>query len=104
MKYLVKKDKKLRFSVQNKEYLRVVLKFLFVHLLNNPQIEGAKKKIIIKYLGNRLRIKDSKTKIVRRCVLTGRARVSCRLFKISRIKLREMLKEGVIPGMVKAIW
>jgi ribosomal protein S14 len=46
----------------------------------------------------------SKTRIVRRCVITGRARVSNRILGISRIKLRDMLKNEIFPGFSKAVW
>ncbi|MDA0803367.1 MAG: type Z 30S ribosomal protein S14 [Planctomycetota bacterium] len=39
-----------------------------------------------------------------RCELTGRARGYYRKFRISRIMLRELALQGVIPGMRKASW
>ena len=39
-----------------------------------------------------------------RCELTGRARGYYRKFRISRIKLRELALQGLIPGMRKASW
>jgi small subunit ribosomal protein S14 len=39
-----------------------------------------------------------------RCELTGRSRGNYRKFKLCRIKLRSLAKEGQIPGMVKASW
>ncbi|MCX7338711.1 MAG: 30S ribosomal protein S14 [Alphaproteobacteria bacterium] len=39
-----------------------------------------------------------------RCELTGRARSVYRKFKLSRIALRELSLQGVIPGIVKASW
>ena len=46
----------------------------------------------------------SKTKIQRRCLITNRGKVSSRVFRVSRIKLREMLKYSIIPGYKKAVW
>ncbi len=47
---------------------------------------------------------SSATRIRNRCMITGRARGVYRKFNISRIMLREMASEGLIPGMRKASW
>ena len=39
-----------------------------------------------------------------RCQITGRARGVYRKFGISRIVLRELALQGMIPGMRKARW
>jgi small subunit ribosomal protein S14 len=39
-----------------------------------------------------------------RCKITGRARGVYRKFGISRIVLRELALQGMIPGMRKASW
>ena len=39
-----------------------------------------------------------------RCMLTGRPKGYMRQFGISRIQLREMASNGLIPGVKKAIW
>lgn len=44
------------------------------------------------------------TRIVRRCELTGRAKGVYRKFRISRIMLRKLALQGMIPGMRKASW
>ena len=44
------------------------------------------------------------TRTVRRCQLTGRSRGVYRKFRISRIMLRELALQGMIPGMRKASW
>lgn len=38
------------------------------------------------------------------CELTGRSRGNYRKFRLSRIKLRDLAAQGLIPGMVKASW
>ena len=45
-----------------------------------------------------------KSRIVRRCEITGRARGVYRKFRVSRIVLRELALEGKVPGMRKASW
>ena len=39
-----------------------------------------------------------------RCNLTGRPRSYYRRFGLSRISLREMASQGLIPGITKASW
>jgi small subunit ribosomal protein S14 len=43
-------------------------------------------------------------RIQKRCRVTGRPRAVYRKFGISRIVLREMASQGLIPGMTKASW
>ena len=46
----------------------------------------------------------SATRVVNRCVLTGRPRGYYRKFGLSRIALREEALQGNLPGVVKASW
>ncbi|MDR1475216.1 MAG: 30S ribosomal protein S14 [Holosporales bacterium] len=46
----------------------------------------------------------SATRIRNRCEITGRARGYYRKFRVSRIMIREMAAQGIIPGMRKASW
>ncbi len=39
-----------------------------------------------------------------RCALTGRPRGYYRKFNLSRNKLRELMLQGEVPGVVKASW
>lgn len=39
-----------------------------------------------------------------RCELTGRPRGFYRKFRISRISLRELANQGMIPGVTKSSW
>ena len=43
-------------------------------------------------------------RIRNRCNLTGRPRAYYRRFGLSRISLREMSSQGLIPGVTKASW
>ena len=47
---------------------------------------------------------SSPTRIRNRCELTGRPRAYYRKFKMSRIALRELGSQGLIPGLVKSSW
>ena len=47
---------------------------------------------------------SSKVRLKNRCQLTGRPRGFNRHFGISRIALRDMALNGLIPGLKKASW
>lgn len=98
------KDIKIRHKFYNAELNKNINKFLFINILNNPML-SLKVKSKAHFLFNRLINKaSSKTKIVRRCSITNRNRVSDRKLGISRVLLREILSAGVVPGYQKAIW
>ena len=44
------------------------------------------------------------TRIRNRCELTGRSRGYYRKFRLSRIMLRELGNQGLIPGLTKSSW
>ena len=46
----------------------------------------------------------SRSRVVNRCRITGRARGNFRKFGLSRLQLRKMAHEGLIPGVIKASW
>lgn len=47
---------------------------------------------------------SSKTRIKNRCEVTGRPRAYYRKLGMSRIALRELGSQGMIPGLVKSSW
>lgn len=47
---------------------------------------------------------SSPQRIRNRCEVTGRPRGYYRKLKMSRIALRELASQGLIPGMVKSSW
>ena len=47
---------------------------------------------------------SAKGRIRNRCELTGRPRGNYRKLKLSRIALRELGSQGLIPGLVKSSW
>tara|TARA_B100000683_G_scaffold61852_1_gene60235 strand:+ start:807 stop:1106 length:300 start_codon:yes stop_codon:yes gene_type:complete len=48
--------------------------------------------------------KSHQTKMQNRCVQTGRAKGVYRVFKCSRICVRELVSMGALPGVKKASW
>ncbi len=47
---------------------------------------------------------SSATRLHNRCQLTGRPKAYYRKLKLSRIALRDLASNGLIPGMVKSSW
>ncbi|ANK83131.1 MAG: 30S ribosomal protein S14 [Rhizobiales bacterium NRL2] len=47
---------------------------------------------------------SSKTRLRNRCAITGRSRGYYRKLGLSRIALRELGSQGLIPGLVKSSW
>jgi small subunit ribosomal protein S14 len=46
----------------------------------------------------------SPTRVVNRCVQSGRRRAYIRRFKLSRLSFRELAVAGMIPGVTKSSW
>ncbi|AER40666.1 MAG: 30S ribosomal protein S14 [Flavobacteriales bacterium] len=77
-----------------------------------------REKIVLKYARKRKILKESKNykllqklprdaspvRLRNRCSITGRCRGYMRLFGISRIVFRNMVAQGLIPGVKKASW
>ncbi len=53
---------------------------------------------------NKLNKNSCKTRVKNRCILTGRGKAVYKMFKMSRIKFRELASMGFLPGVVKASW
>jgi small subunit ribosomal protein S14 len=47
---------------------------------------------------------SSKNRIRNRCEISGRPRAYYRKFRMSRIALRDLSNQGLVPGMVKSSW
>ena len=47
---------------------------------------------------------SSPTRLHNRCQITGRPKGYYRKLKVSRIALRQLASDGMIPGMVKSSW
>ncbi|WP_113738248.1 30S ribosomal protein S14 [Blattabacterium clevelandi] len=77
-----------------------------------------REKIVLKYAKKRESLKKSKSyellqqlprnaspvRLRNRCTISGRSRGYMRLFGISRIVFRNMVSQGLIPGVKKASW
>jgi small subunit ribosomal protein S14 len=47
---------------------------------------------------------SSPTRVRNRCSLTGRSRGVSQDFRLSRMKLRQLAAQGLLPGVFKASW
>jgi len=47
---------------------------------------------------------SARVRIRNRCEITGRPRAYYRKLKMSRIALRDLASQGLVPGMVKSSW
>ncbi|MBL0942102.1 MAG: 30S ribosomal protein S14 [Alphaproteobacteria bacterium] len=47
---------------------------------------------------------SARNRLRNRCLLSGRPRGTYRKFQLSRIALRDLASQGLIPGMTKASW
>ncbi len=80
--------------------------------------EVKRAKLVAKYAAKRAQLKAkgdyealqllpknaSPVRLHNRCKITGRPKGYVRQFGISRIQLREMASQGLIPGVKKASW
>ena len=77
--------------------------------------EVKRAKLVAKYAAKRAQLKAegnyealpknaSPVRLHNRCKITGRPKGYVRQFGISRIQLREMASNGLIPGVKKASW
>jgi len=101
MKALIQKDKLVRRKFSNQEINQKVLSYAFRNLLNGKKNSKKLKMCAFYYIHRKQRSFNSKTKIVRRCVLTGRSRSSSRKTGISRIKLKELVRDKKIRNISK---
>lgn len=103
MYYLKVKDFKRRIHFKKFE-LQIRLKnFIYKHLLSYTYKNKSLLHPIVSYQILKKKRKRIITRIINRCVLTNRSK-SIRKLKISRIKARELISYGIIPGFQKAVW
>lgn len=93
------KNNKRRKMAESQRAKRAELKAMIVNSSLSPEDREA---AMIKL--TKLNRNGSRVRTRNRCFLTGRSRGYYRKFNISRIKLRELAHQGVIPGVKKASW
>jgi small subunit ribosomal protein S14 len=99
MTHLVERDKQKRKCYLNLFSKRENLKLL---------IKDQKENISIRYKSqiklNKLIKDSSKVRLSNRCIITGRTHSVLKCFRMSRIKIRELVSMGLINGTRKSSW
>lgn len=96
---LIERDSSKRREACKYELSRLVLKSI---IINRSLGEQERFRAAIKLSG--LPRNSSKTRLRNRCVSTGRGRAVYRFCKLSRIKLRDLVGAGKLPGVTKSSW
>lgn len=99
MKNKIYSDKKKRLSYLKYEFITNILKSL---LICNSISLDLKKHLFLEYLT--LPKNSSIVRLHNICYMTGRARGNYKKLKISRIKLKELISLGKLPGFLKSSW
>jgi len=99
MANLIERDKRKR-----KSYLTLFLKREKIKRI----LKDRNQEMSVRYKAqielNKLSKKGSKVRLANRCLITGRTHSVLKSFRISRIKLRELINMGLINGTKKSSW
>jgi len=99
MYYIVKREKVKRKIVLKKERKRILLRSIW----QNRQISFALRYLVfLEIMG--MEINSNKNRLKNRCIETGRSRSILREFHISRLRFRERMRRGEMPGVRKSSW
>ncbi len=106
MKLKIRKDVVLRKKLFFLEKQFTVLKYVIKNICKYSLKKKRKYLKKVRYLlAKKIKLFNiSKTRIVRRCILTGRSRSSTRLLNISRLKMKELIKNKSIKDIKKRSW
>ena len=108
MKYLGYKDKKTRALCLQIEKKSQICKFILKNVLNKKHKEKKQfyfnKLLLLSFFKSFYGSKKSPVRVVKRCVLTNRARGVSKKFGASRFVLRNLMQFGLVPGYSKAVW
>jgi ribosomal protein S14 len=106
MLFLKIKDLKLRKKYYKIEKTRNINKFTLTILSNlQSTYKTSYERKCFFFLLEKYKLNFSrKTKIVRRCLSTGRSRGNTRRYNITGSLFRKLNYFGLIPGVKKAIW
>lgn len=99
------KDNKKRYLFFKLEYLKKIYKIIAINFLNNLKYYKNKKYYYTSLIKLQKKIsKISKTQLKNRCILSNRNKSILKPYSLSRIKMRELLLFGILPGYSKAAW
>jgi ribosomal protein S14 len=95
MRYLIRSDKKKRLQYSKRERDNLLLKSIIGNrFLYKP----------FRQIGNSEFGKVSSTRVVNRCIYTGRGHGIIRRYKMSRMVFKELAGKGMLPGIHKGSW
>ncbi len=98
-KSVIERNKKRKRLVKKYAAKRAALKAMAKDPLLSPEEHfSARMKLAM------LPRNSSPVRVRLRCEITGRPRGNYRMFRLSRIALRELASRGQIPGMVNYSW
>lgn len=97
-KHKIKKDFRNRLFFNKNEFNFIILKYY-----NNVDIDIKYKYYIFYKFLKQFHLNSSSSRIVNRCIMTGRANWSLRMFKISRMTFKEFADNGYINGVRRAV-
>ena len=107
---------KIRNNFYKAECLKKLYRFLFINLLNNNNIKKSslnikknrqrkiKSQMFSLYFLNKLQNISMKSSVKNICVLTNRSKAVNKHYSISRLKLKEFMDFGILPGYRKRVW
>jgi len=95
----IQKNKRREKLVNRYAAKRAELKAIASDTSRQPQERFAARMKLAKLPRN-----SSRTRLRNRCEITGRPRAYYRKFRMSRLALRELGSNGLIPGLVKSSW
>jgi ribosomal protein S14 len=101
MKFSLFRNKTGRKSFHLSEIPHKVNKFLFTFFLRNNSFQD---KSYLRFIMTSMSRNSFKSRVIKRCVLTGRNKSVDTRWGLSRIVFRDMIKSGLIPGYKKAVW
>ena len=99
MSNLIFNDKKKRTLYLKNELKRLEYKSIFSDLSLSKDTRYKAMMSLTKMPRN-----SSRVRIKNRCILTGRNHSVLRMFKLSRIKFRELASQGLLMGVSKSSW
>lgn len=93
----IKKDKKIRDKVQRNEKNVLLYKYLLFNSLSKKNKHFYFFNFIKKF-----HLNSSSSRVINRCIYTGRSKWVIKRYKISRIKFKELCDYGKLHGVRRA--
>lgn len=72
-------------------------------IINDPEVPQEEKDLAYSRI-RKIPRNANPNRVMNRCRITGRTRAVYRKFGVSRITLREMANNGLLPGVTKSSW